>query len=103
MPESSHNCAPWCEAQGVHMFCHRLLAEHIGENASVFLSLDAYLGGEPTVHVTIHEYDDAETSHALTLDPADAYDLAGLFAALDADVLARAAREAARLAGGEDA
>ena len=105
MAESNHNCTPWCQTRGSrdHILCRYDAGEYFGDDANVHVALLAYNRAGVTLDVAIVPHDEDAETHSLIIDPRDAVSVAALLDALGAREVAKAVREAGRVAeSGED-
>ena len=102
MPKST--CAPWCQARRTrdHIICRYDAGEHVGEEANIHVALLAYNRSGVTLDIAIVPHDDDAEAHSLIIDPRDAESVAALLDALGAREVAKAVREAGRVAEGEE-
>jgi hypothetical protein len=104
MPEST--CTPWCQIRGSreHIICRYDAGEYTGDDANVYVALLAYHHSGVTLDIAIVPHDEDGEAHSLIIDPRDAESVAALLDALGARDVAKAVREAGRVAeSGEDA
>jgi hypothetical protein len=102
MAESS--CVSWCQTRGSrdHILCRYDAGEYTGDDANVHVALLAYSRSGVTLDVTVVPHDEDAETHSLIIDPRDAESVAALLDALGAREVAKAVREAGRVAEGEE-